>query len=120
MLLGSRPIGSHTRSSEHLATESMLHPRLIARRVIATQAAAVAVSAKPSLAAYGEGANIFGAKTKNSGKGSHLVHHFGGRLEALWLECRSTRSLFHGCTANNTGHGLWSTIHAGRPSLVCR
>jgi hypothetical protein len=32
----------------------------------AFSAAAVAVSAKPSLAAYGEGANIFGKKTKNT------------------------------------------------------
>jgi hypothetical protein len=60
----------HTASPGHLATEPMLHPRLIVRRDATTQAAAVAVSAKPSLAAYGEGANIFGAKTKNSGEGT--------------------------------------------------
>jgi hypothetical protein len=39
-----------------------------------TQAAAVAVSAKPSLAAYGEGANIFGKKTKNTGELLHTFH----------------------------------------------
>ena len=68
MVLGFRPITSHTPDRRGTSQPKSPPSASPDRRVAATQAAAVAVSAKPSLAAYGEGANIFGAKTANSGE----------------------------------------------------